>query len=429
MMASVWALGCAAEGPARFTVEPEPGAVEQSVLAPVVFHFDRPVVASEAVVQWNVHGENGRRAAQVEADGRDVIVTPFEPLPEGARHLVSVHGLADREGQPLGIVHTDFRTWVAPPGETLTFTANGDVSSVWRCQSYDGRGLPLVCSGALPGPDARLGTEDDEPDPHSVSTYTWEGYRQVQHEYVRPRDPLERGSILHNQYTYEYDDAGLLLREITLLGQQDGVLGTEDDLVALTERAWSPQGFQVGSASWLDNWQTELSTADVSGFGDEERVISWYGAGDDEMWATGDDLWSRIVTRYVDELGRVLEEEHRTSDGFVGGRVRDEYRRVRVFEYDEEGRTERISWVDERGTVLSSEAWVWGPTGVQHKIAWDPGPDAALGSEDDVLLAYEAFTWDAEGRALSRRSVGSPGDDGVWLTDDDRVLTAWHRVE
>lgn len=420
-------LPCAlsACGPSDGSTDPPEGAVDVGPTDPVTFQFRNAVDASDAWVQWNYHGDNGRIPTVLTSSGRRVEVVPLLAAYDGEVQEVTLHGLRSADGDELDPVRTTFRTRYERAISSFSYADGEPVGGGFTCELDDlGRDVLCVTYDSGSGKDGVPATEDDvlytremvyveglllqmverHPEPRQWASTIWDYTYNERGIVARLRGtaPGDDEELFTEDDEADYSDYSVFdadgFRTARWLGEPgpDGVGGTEDDrpdrfgIHYLVDEA----GADVGS--WEEyiydtdpDAQVFLTNIDADGFVHDH---SEFRIGPDlEPYTSDDDLRTRIEMIHAD--GLQVARLHRGATGLVHDAER--------FEYDARGRLA-----------------VW-------QFLSDAGEDGRWLTDDDVIVRRATYTYDANGARSAIESYVSAGEDGVWGSEDDELGQLW----
>ncbi len=411
-------VGCT-EGARVTRVSPEPGTTDVALTSEVAFRLSGAFDATDAFVQWNYSGSNGRLPARIDVSGRDLVVTPLAVMPDGALQDVWVHGLRTLSGADIPAIHTQFRAAFEVPHAVFAWQEGIPSGGGYRCDLLpDGR--QHQCTQFLEGvgKDGLPATEDDV---RYLLTNEYDGFsivRQVVEEF---------GEVRATEFTY--NEREIVSTVVLVDAGPDEQLDTDDDQPEMVQFSeFDEQGFLV--ATWNGNMGKDglLGTRDdridsgvrylTGALGQDLGLVEVRFHGSDEVVFYG---WE--VQR--DAVGRFREGQlvFPGPDGAVGTED-DLLETLRWAAFDEEGRFSDFFDEDEDGFPQLWIEQVNDDSGralrsIRRRPVDGRWPDPE--SDEGVYWYFECEL--QEGRRRSCRTVAEPGEDGIWLTDDDPSAT------
>lgn len=400
------------------SAQPGPGQPGVSVTRDLVLTFSRDV--GEADVLLRAVGTPEPVPIEVQIDGREIIVDPYEPLAYATLHVLHIDD----------VEHT-FRTHMNPRQRHESFDDGGALTTVielgrdeqgrivreernnaagdllsYATVVYDGL-RPVRTQGAgHPGADGVWYTDDDAEVSRTDTAYTDAGFVDLV-QYVSPGvddrlDTPDDQVVLVTDHEH-LDD--LPWREITLSPGADGAWLTDDDVPA------------------------RYVQTDRDHLGRALRSATSAEAGPDGLWFTPDDFASGSLVTH-DDAGRLTGTTRLlagpdgltfTADDVAVGSVEQEI--------GPEGWTVRQIHRDAAGEVTGWVALDRQLDGlVAREISYvDAGPDGTWLTADDVPVHYVRTRYTDDGRRIDAVMVWAPGPDGQWLTADDPIMsrTTW----
>lgn len=247
------------------------------------------------------------------------------------------------------------------------------------------------------------GVKDKAGNEMQKTTLTFSTYKMSEAKSVFYRDGL-----VSNYWMATYDIDGRLIRWAdNRTPGPDGVWFTSDDVAGRHYyNTWDGRGNLTREVDYSNNGPDGISwTADdgvdgyqVRHFDENNNLserLSYFDPGPDNLWFTPDDKKGSDYKVFYDTNGKLI----RAVDGSVGsdGVYADMWHAS--YGYD--------AWGNRTRETFHTQA----------------GADSAWFTDDDEVLSYKAYVYDANGNIIREiNSTGSRGLDGKLFTPDDEVF-------
>lgn len=415
---------------------PEDGAINVSVIAPLVFAFNEELNTSTVSTQ-TVLLRRGPEGIFPGAPTFDATTNEISfggvPLVYATDYTVTLDGIRDLSGNAMAPVTISFRTVENPmvrvdqlnagtqgPYSIITLDEYGNAVAVDQfgdagpdglfdtaddVETLAGRNeltaphqVDRMATSNDPGTDTEWGTDDDNYIGVTTYLYDGDGLLDEQYDYVGPGpdgiwSTADDEVVIFRERTYTPE--GYVLTEDIYVAGPDGLAWTADDQLNIAPMyEYDARGLRIGSLTSADvGVDGELHTADDPGFVeyvdyDELNnivgILRYDDFGPDGVFFTADDVLGEIVTITIEPGMQVAE----VADG--------------------DGVPNAIAYytLDENNQV------------VQILQTFDPGPDGDFYTDDDVFGINIGYEYDEDGNRVAQTFYVA-GTDGILGTEDD----------
>ena len=366
-------------------------------------------------------------------EGSEIVITTELYL--GSTYTVTVDGVTDAAGNPLGVVEWTFHTRLNPLLQRTQFTA-GNVTGYIAYRDLDASGNPTsIESYGDPGNDGLWFTADDDSSAYYTQSFNDRWLLEEQYNYGTGVDGIPHTvDDVTSRREHTQWDGGFRTQSTTYDGAGvDGTWGTADDDVqqyrlynyvdglyagAVVYDGAGPDGVFFTADDDVASWSDLYRAPD----GSMTRSSSFNGPGVDGEWFTLDDVGT-VFTQEYDAEGRT-QIQYFYADFGVDGEwytADDTLSEYRVFEWEGDD-LEQTIFYDAGGVIERIYAYLERDQYLQQVRTANfdtPGGDGTWGTADDTINATDIFGYDADGNRTTWRDYSDPGPNGTWFDADD----------